>query len=186
MLFHKVAPYISFEKKYLYLSIAHGQPREPALCQLYRHTFLPYMKTRCVLRARECHFPGALVSGNSVVTSNSRTAGQVSKFSALPFPYRLSPLSRLPSPFPFLSPPSHPCLPLHPLSIPNPFFPLPYAPPLITAGALRSAIAPPAGPGGPRSPIAFSSNPQPAANLQIYSFTHLHAHKTPVQTETVL
>ena len=27
---------------YLYFSIGNGQPREPALCQLYRHTFVPY------------------------------------------------------------------------------------------------------------------------------------------------
>jgi len=29
-------------KIYLYFSIGSGQPREPALCQLYRHTFVPY------------------------------------------------------------------------------------------------------------------------------------------------
>ena len=28
---------------YLYFSIGNGQPREPALCQLYRHTFVPCM-----------------------------------------------------------------------------------------------------------------------------------------------
>ena len=27
---------------YLYFSIGNGQPGEPALCQLYRHTFVPY------------------------------------------------------------------------------------------------------------------------------------------------
>jgi len=27
---------------YLYYGIGNGQPREPALCQLYRHTFVPY------------------------------------------------------------------------------------------------------------------------------------------------
>jgi len=27
---------------YLYFSTGNGQPREPALCQLYRHTFVPY------------------------------------------------------------------------------------------------------------------------------------------------
>ena len=29
-------------KIYLYFSIGNGQPRQPALCQLYRHTFVPY------------------------------------------------------------------------------------------------------------------------------------------------
>ena len=27
---------------YFYVSIGNGKPREPALCQLYRHTFVPY------------------------------------------------------------------------------------------------------------------------------------------------
>ena len=27
---------------FLYFNIGNGQPREPALCQLYRHTFVPY------------------------------------------------------------------------------------------------------------------------------------------------
>ena len=31
------------EKKYLYFSIGNGQSREPALCQLCRHTFVPYI-----------------------------------------------------------------------------------------------------------------------------------------------
>ena len=30
---------------YLYFSIENGQPREPALCQLYRHTFVPYRQS---------------------------------------------------------------------------------------------------------------------------------------------
>ena len=28
----------------MYFSPGNGQPREPALCQLYRHTFVPYTK----------------------------------------------------------------------------------------------------------------------------------------------
>ena len=32
----------------LYFSTGTGQPREPALCQLYRHTFIPYSRdVRC-------------------------------------------------------------------------------------------------------------------------------------------
>jgi len=41
----KLLPCILFEKKYifrLHFSIGSGQPGEPALCQLYRHTFVPY------------------------------------------------------------------------------------------------------------------------------------------------
>ena len=32
----------------MYFSIGtHGQPREPALCQLYRHTFVPCWRANC-------------------------------------------------------------------------------------------------------------------------------------------
>jgi len=34
----KLLPYILLEK---YSNIGNDQPREPALCQLYRHTFVP-------------------------------------------------------------------------------------------------------------------------------------------------
>ena len=34
---------------YLYLSIRNGQPRETALCQLYRHTFVPKLKSTGLL-----------------------------------------------------------------------------------------------------------------------------------------
>ena len=33
---------VFYLKIYLYFIIGNGQPREPALCQLYRHTFVPY------------------------------------------------------------------------------------------------------------------------------------------------
>jgi len=40
------------EQKYLYFSNGNGQPRGPALCQLYRHTFFPYrLRWYVVLRA---------------------------------------------------------------------------------------------------------------------------------------
>ena len=35
--FTKLLPYSSFENIYSYFSVGNGQPREPALCQLYRH-----------------------------------------------------------------------------------------------------------------------------------------------------
>jgi len=42
VLFDKIASAYFIEKKiYLYFSIGNGQPGEPALCQLYRHTFVP-------------------------------------------------------------------------------------------------------------------------------------------------
>ena len=45
VLFDKIASVYFIWKIYLslYFSIGNGQPREPALCQLYRHTFVPYM-----------------------------------------------------------------------------------------------------------------------------------------------
>jgi len=42
VLFDKLLPYISFEK---YINILALELREPALCQLYRHTFVPYSST---------------------------------------------------------------------------------------------------------------------------------------------
>jgi len=38
VLFDKIASVHFIWKMYLYFSIVNGQPREPALCQLYRHT----------------------------------------------------------------------------------------------------------------------------------------------------
>jgi len=44
VLFDKIAIIYFIWKIYLYVSIGNGQPREPALCQLYRHTFVPYQR----------------------------------------------------------------------------------------------------------------------------------------------
>ena len=41
VLFDKIASEYFIWKIYLYFSIGNGQPREPALYQLYRHTFVP-------------------------------------------------------------------------------------------------------------------------------------------------
>jgi len=38
----KVSVYFIW-KTYLYFSTGNGQPREPALCQFYQHTFIPYI-----------------------------------------------------------------------------------------------------------------------------------------------
>ena len=45
VVFDKIASVYFIWKIYLYFSIGNGQPREPALCQLYRHTFVPYGPT---------------------------------------------------------------------------------------------------------------------------------------------
>ena len=42
MLFDKIAFVYFIGKIYLYFSIGNGQPMEPALCQLYRCTFVRY------------------------------------------------------------------------------------------------------------------------------------------------
>jgi len=42
VLFDKIASVYFISKMCLYFSIRNGQPREPALCQLYRHTVVPY------------------------------------------------------------------------------------------------------------------------------------------------
>ena len=44
-LFDKIASVYFIGKIYLYFSIGNGKPREPALCQLYRHTFVPDTKS---------------------------------------------------------------------------------------------------------------------------------------------
>jgi len=38
----KLLPYILLKNIFQYFRIGNGQPREPALCQLYRRTFVPY------------------------------------------------------------------------------------------------------------------------------------------------
>jgi len=42
VLFDKIASVHFIRKIYLYSSTGNGQPREPALCQLYRRTLVPY------------------------------------------------------------------------------------------------------------------------------------------------
>ena len=43
VLFDKIASVQFIWKIYLSSSIGNGHPREPALCQLYRHTVVPYI-----------------------------------------------------------------------------------------------------------------------------------------------
>jgi len=42
VLLDRVASVYFIWKRYLYFSVGNGQHVEPALCQLYRHTFVPY------------------------------------------------------------------------------------------------------------------------------------------------
>ena len=42
VLFDKIGSVYVILKIYFYFSIGNGQPWKPALCQLYRHTFVPY------------------------------------------------------------------------------------------------------------------------------------------------
>jgi len=46
VLFDKIASVYFISKIYLYFSTGNGQPMEPALCQLNRHTFVPYTNTQ--------------------------------------------------------------------------------------------------------------------------------------------
>ena len=52
MLFDKIAFVYFILTVYYYFSIGTGQPREPALCQLYRHTFVPYKRFEATSRGR--------------------------------------------------------------------------------------------------------------------------------------
>jgi len=61
VLFAKIASvYILFEKYIRIFSTGNGQPREPALCQLYRHTLVPYT---CALRPDDNEFGDGHISG---------------------------------------------------------------------------------------------------------------------------
>jgi len=44
VLFDKIASVLFYWKIHSYFSIGNGHPREPALCRLYRHTFVPYIR----------------------------------------------------------------------------------------------------------------------------------------------
>jgi len=54
VVFDKIASVYIIGEIYLYFSTGNGQPREPALCQLYRHTFVPYGRGRITGYCREC------------------------------------------------------------------------------------------------------------------------------------
>jgi len=45
----KFLPFILFEKYIYILALENFQPRESALCQLYRRTFVPYINVRAYL-----------------------------------------------------------------------------------------------------------------------------------------
>jgi len=45
-LFDKIASVYFIRKIYSYTNTGNGLPREPALCQLYRHSFVPYIAAR--------------------------------------------------------------------------------------------------------------------------------------------
>ena len=51
VLFDKIVSVYFIWKIYLYFNIENGQPRKPALCQLYRHTFVPYWDSFWLLSA---------------------------------------------------------------------------------------------------------------------------------------
>jgi len=71
VLFDRIATVYFTRKIYLYFSIRNGQPREPALCQLYRHTFAPSWKSGLESRIYQCldcsadHGPANLGSPHS-------------------------------------------------------------------------------------------------------------------------
>jgi len=59
---------------YLYFSTGNGQPREPALCQLYRHTFVPYTRSN-KRRRTECLATVSNLLPNADELSWPRTVG---------------------------------------------------------------------------------------------------------------
>ena len=74
-LFDKIASVYFIWKIYLYFSIGSGQSREPALCQLYRHTFVPYSGGASLSRAavaRAAARRSAANAGSGVFTAEGR------------------------------------------------------------------------------------------------------------------
>ena len=62
-LFDKIVSVCYIWKIYLYFSIGNGQPWDPALCRLYRHTFVPNA-VRCVsLRVPVCPYNNFWLNG---------------------------------------------------------------------------------------------------------------------------
>ena len=77
----KLLPYISFGKIYLYFSIRNGQPGKPALCQLYRHTFVPYLERHTIWR-RGYYQHSGLVRCNTPPTVSIRVPSDLVIFDA--------------------------------------------------------------------------------------------------------
>ena len=66
----KLLPYIYLKKIHIYFSSGNGQPREPALRQLYRHTFV-----RCALQL-------CTVVSSPAMTGDERVSECVDLYSA--------------------------------------------------------------------------------------------------------
>ena len=52
--FDKIVSVYFIWKIYLYFMIGNGQPREPALCQLHRHMFVPFSISAGFAKMRPC------------------------------------------------------------------------------------------------------------------------------------
>jgi len=118
----KLPPYILFEKIYLYFCIGNGQSREPALCQLYRHTFVPMItdsaqrakspQRRRAMQRHQCrrlrqrrHADVVVMTSGDVVQSSTRTGRGRSPVASRPDSSTSAP--RRPGP-PALAPPPSP------------------------------------------------------------------------------
>jgi len=66
VLFDKIAS-VYLKNIYLYFGIGNGQPRKPALCQLYRHIFVPYLSWDAEARVATAAGKSHQVPGTTVI-----------------------------------------------------------------------------------------------------------------------
>jgi len=76
VLFDKIASVYYIWKIYLYFSIGNGQPTEPALCQLFRHTYIPYLINGVRLATR-VYAPNGVSLGPGAQAPKSWLAPQI-------------------------------------------------------------------------------------------------------------
>ena len=77
VLFDNIASVYFILKIDLYFSVGNGQHREPPVCQLYRHTFVPYMR---VITSQPTRMPKSAGANAILGTSGHRSSTPMAAF----------------------------------------------------------------------------------------------------------
>ena len=79
-------PYILCEKIYPYFSTGNGRPGEPALCQLYRHTFVPYRPQlgRAYMARGDSSRYRAAPASHAIISANFTVTGAINGLISFP------------------------------------------------------------------------------------------------------